>query len=200
MGKASGGQGATRGREASGQEPREWGEAGTFPEGSRRFASGREQSHNEASEVTEKRDFLWDSEGMEFMQEVTGDGGKARQRPKDLPEIPERPSGEDSFANLFIWCLPLLWISLFNELIDDTDWEWHHWDWISCLLMCSSHNGHGLIHIQARTNPGGHPSPSKPRHKARKREIFSLPPPPPFPSALQKDLKALFLHSVGMGW
>lgn len=50
----------------------------------------------------EKKDFLWDSEGMEFTQEVTGGGGKARQRQKDLPHISERHSGEDSFANLFI--------------------------------------------------------------------------------------------------
>lgn len=52
--------------------------------------------------MTEKRDFLWDSEVMEFMQEVTGGGGKARQRKKDLLQISEKHSGEDSFANLFI--------------------------------------------------------------------------------------------------
>lgn len=124
-----------------------------------------------------------------FTQEATGDGGKTRQWQKDLPEIPERPSGEDSFANLFIRRLPLLQISLFNELIDDTGWERHHWDWIPGFLTRPCHNGHGLTNLQAWTNLGGHPSPSKPRHGAREWEIRPL----------QKDLKALFLQSVGMG-
>lgn len=42
---------------------------------------------------------------MEFMQEVTGDGGKARQRQKTSHKshcVFERHSGEDLFANLFI--------------------------------------------------------------------------------------------------
>lgn len=62
-----------------------------------RLASGKEQSHNEASEMMGggKKEFLWDSEGLVFMQEVTGGGGKARQRQMDLPQISERHSGED---------------------------------------------------------------------------------------------------------
>lgn len=73
-----------------------------FPKRTWRLASDREQSHNEASEMTEKRHFLRDSEEMEFMQEVTGGGGKAKQRQKDLPQTSERHGGEDLFANLFI--------------------------------------------------------------------------------------------------
>lgn len=138
-----------------------------------------------------KKGLFWDSEGMESMQEATGDGGKARQWQKDLPEVPERPSGEGSFANLFIWCLPLLGISLFNELIDGTGWERRHWDGIPCLLTRSSHNRHGLIRIQAWTNLGG---PSQPcQAKAQCQELGNLPSVSPS-SPFQNDLEAFFLQ------
>lgn len=82
LGKASGEQRANREEErhlakSPGHEDR----LGNFLRGAWRLASGREQSHNEASEVTEKRTFFliqWGWSSCRKRQEVVGkqDRGK----------------------------------------------------------------------------------------------------------------------------